>query len=220
MTFAGKPMIAHAIEKARLNRLIDRVIVSTDDEAIAQISRQSGGDVPFLRSPELAQSTTPMVPVVIDALMRLSGKGENYDVAVMLQANSPLLDPEDIDRVLVKLIEYGLDVVFTVTEATHPPQWSIRLTNGEPDFAFENKAESVSDRRQDVEPLYRSTGAIYAVRIPYLLSHPDTARLCLPSSGQRTGVVVTDQFTAADIDTDLDFLVAEAIFAMKGRGSR
>ena len=80
--------------------------------------------------------------------------------------------------------------------------------------------ESVSERRQDVESLYRSTGAIYAVRIPYLLSHPDTARLCLPSTSQRTGVVVTDPLTAADIDTNLDFLVAEAIFTIKERGSR
>ncbi len=218
MTIAGKPMIVHSIEKALANRMIDRVVISTDDEGIALVAREAGGDVPFLRTPALALSTTPMVPVVIDTLQRLAAAGDSYDVAVMLQANSPLLAPEDIDRVLLELIDKDLDVVFTVTEASHPPQWSISIGCQGPVFAFMPDDYAAGERRQDLETFYRSTGAVYAVRIPYLLSCPDTARLCLPSPQQRSGAVITDPLTAVDIDTELDFIVAEAIFSRIERG--
>ena len=215
MPIGGKPMIAHAIEKARYNRFIDRVIVSTDSQEIAKVAEDWGAEIPFLRDPSLAQSTTPMPPVIIDVLDRLNAIGSRFDVAVMLQANSPLLAATDIDRVISDLIDRDMDVVFTVCEAGHPPQWSIRLREGTPSFAFIDETSTIGERRQEQETLYRSTGAIYAVRVPFLYQHGNNVRLCLPMAEQRSGVVVTDPLSAVDIDTELDFLVAEALFTRR-----
>ena len=210
---AGKPMIAHAIEKALSVREIDRVIVSTDSETIAEVARSHGADVPFLRDAALARSDTPMTPVIIDALSRVEAEGEYYDYAVMLQANSPLLRSEEILAVTQKIVTESHDVVFTVCEVGHPPQWTLHLRPDGPAFAFHDMCDTSGDRRQDLDVLYRSTGAVYAVSIPYLFGNPATARLCLPAPGQRSAVVVTDCFSSVDIDTELDLLLAKAIFA-------
>lgn len=214
MPVGGLPMIAHAIEKALSVGTMDRVLVTTDDPAIAAVSREYGAEVPFLRSPELARSETPMVPVILDALERA---GESYHYALMLQANSPLLRPEQITEVAEKIVREELDVVFTVSEASHPPQWTIRLQGGAPSFAFTDMRRQVGERRQEQETLYRSTGAVYAVAVDYLTNNIATARLCLPLAGQRSGVVVTDPLSAVDVDTELDYLLAETIFTRQAR---
>lgn len=214
----GRPLIAHAIGKALAAPALDRVVVSTDDPAIAAAARLAGAEVPFMREARLARGDTPMVPVILDALDRLEALGDRYDVALMLQANSPLLTVGQIEEVAQRLVGDGLDVVFTVCEASHPPQWSLRLEGAAPAFAYPGDAEG--DRRQDKETLFRSTGAVYAVAVPFLRSHPDTARLCLPAPGQRSAVVVTDPESAVDIDSELDLLVAEMLYQRGPEGRR
>lgn len=219
MPIGGAPMIAHAIAKGLASGALDRVLVSTDDPAIARVAREHGAEVPFLRDAALARSDTPMVPVIIDVLERLAACGEHYDYALMLQANSPLLLGEQIDEVARKIVREDLDVVFTVAEVPHPPQWTIRLGEDGPSFAFMDLTQEAGERRQEQEQLYRSTGAIFAVRTKYLMRNSATARLCLPVAGQRSGVVVTDPRSAVDIDTELDFLLAETIFQRQARPS-
>lgn len=209
--FGGLPMLAHNIGKARKLPEIDRLLVSTDSAEIAAVARQYGAEVPFLRDPSLAASDTPMAPVVVDAVERVIAAGAQVDIALMLQANSPLLRPSDILRVLDTLVDNDLDVVFTVAEASHPPQWSLCLDGGRPEFAFQGPESSIGFRRQDQETLYRSTGAVFAVAADYLLGNRERVRLCLPAEGQRSGVVVTDRLSAMDIDTEDDFRIAEAI---------
>lgn len=215
---AGKPMIAHAIEKALSIRDFDQVVVSTDDPQISQVAKEWGASVPFLRDESLARSDTPMVPVILDVLFRLKASGDCFDYAVMLQANSPLLMRDDILLLANRLIREQLDVVFTVTEASHPPQWTIELDSGVPNFAFHGICNTDGDRRQEHKTLYRSTGAIYGVNVEYLFRNSKTARLCLPANGQRSLAIVTDCFSAVDIDTELDFILAEAIFARLTEG--
>jgi len=212
MPIGGAPMIAHAIGKALAAAALDRVIVSTDNPAIAAVAKEHGAEVPFLRDAALARCDTPMVPVITDVLERMEACGERYDYALMLQANSPLLRGEQITEVAEKIVRQGLDVVFTVTPAAHPPQWTIRLTDDGPAFSFLDLNQNAGERRQEQELLYRSTGAIFAVRSEYLMSNTATARLCLPVAGQRSGVVVTDPLSAVDVDTELDYLLAQTIF--------
>jgi N-acylneuraminate cytidylyltransferase len=164
-----------------------------------------------MRDAQLARSETPMVPVIIDAIQRVQQTDGPYDCALMLQANSPLSRIEDIEAVLYKITSGECDVVFTVSEVSHPPQWTITVENGRPDFAFVDVQSAIGERRQDQKPLFRSTGAIYAINVRYLFSHADSARLCLPAAGQRSGVVITDVYSSTDIDSELDFFVAETI---------
>ena len=90
---AGKPLIAWTIEQARASRYLDRTIVSTEDEEIAHVAQACGGDVPFLRPPELARDDTPSIEPVLHAI----GILEDYDYVVLLQDTSPFRAPEDID---------------------------------------------------------------------------------------------------------------------------
>lgn len=213
--FNGKPMIAYSIEKMLSIVGIDKVIVSTDDDEISCIAKQFGAEVPFLRSKDLAQSDTPMVPVILDAIAKMQHEHGFYDYAVMTQANSPLTKAEDICSVLDKIINEDLDVVFTVSEMPHPPQWTLKIENGQPFFAFVDIQDIIGDRRQDQSILYRSTGAIYAVSIKYLLNNTTSARLCLPAPNQKSGVVITDWYSSVDIDSELDFYIGEAIARTK-----
>ncbi len=102
----GKPMIAWTIEQALKSTLVDKVVVSTDDEAIAQVSRQFGARVPFIRPKELALDNALSVDVAIHALDFLRKHGEQYDYLALLEPTSPLRKPGDIDEGIVKLIDH------------------------------------------------------------------------------------------------------------------
>lgn len=211
----GKPLISYSIEKALKLPEIDRVVVSTDDKAIAETAIKYGAEVPFLREAGLARSTTPIIPVIMDAVSRLKSQGASYDYALVLQANSPLTLPEDITRALHKVIDEKLDVVFTVSEIPHPPQWALKITGSTPQFAFADDTVKIGHSRQQEEVLFRSTGAAYIVKLDYLFKNTATARVCLPAAGQRTGVVMTDCYSSVDIDTELDFHLADTISKLK-----
>lgn len=206
-------MIGHAISKALTVPEIDAVVVSTDSAQIADVAAAFGAEIPFLRPEELARSETPMVPVLLHALDALSSSGREFDVLIALQANSPLLEVSQIRQVLERICRGDADVVFTVTDAGHPPQWSLRLDGESPSFAFESCVSTKGDSRQEQAPLCRSTGAVWAVDVQYLRSRSDTVRVCLPVPGQRSVAIMTDPLTAVDIDDEIDFLLAEAIFA-------
>ncbi|MDO8603584.1 MAG: acylneuraminate cytidylyltransferase family protein [Candidatus Omnitrophota bacterium] len=211
----GKPMIAHSIEKALSIKEIDRVIVSTEDEAIAGIARKYGAETPFLRDKKLATNSAPLILVIADAIKRMEKAGERFDYVLVLQANSPLTKIADIYSVIKKIVEEELDAVFTVCKVDHPSQWTLRIKDSIPEFAFIDGYDRAITHRQAEETLYRSTGAAFAGRVEYILNNMDTARLCLPGPKQKRGVVITDSMSSIDIDNELDFYVAEAIFKLK-----
>jgi len=214
--FDDKPMIAHCISKALAMSEVDSVVVSTDSPKIAEVATHFGAQVPFLRDAALAQKDTPFVLVVKDAIERLQAY-KLYDYILLLQANSPLTEIEDMQAVVHKVVDKDLDVVFTVTQASHPPQWSLRVKDGRPSFAFWQDDDRKLDRSQDQEVLYRSTGAAMTFNIAYFLQNMDTLRLCFGARNQRTEVVITDPLSAVDIDTKLDYLLATTILSDRSR---
>src|SRR3989344_3436867 len=103
----GKPLIAHTISVAQKRNFITHLIVSTDDEAVAEIARAHGGIVPFLRPAELAQDKTPHLPVMQHAIEFMEKKiGEPYDYVVILQPTSPFRTVEDTDLTIQKMIDH------------------------------------------------------------------------------------------------------------------
>lgn len=209
--FHGKPLIAWAIEKANNCKYIDRLIISTDSTEIADVAIEYGAEVPFLRSAELAQDNTPMIPVIIDAINRISKTPDEYDYAIMLQANSPLTRQTAINQVIQKIVDNDLEVVFTVCPVDHPPQWVLKVNDPDVSFAFLDNQHKTIVRRQDEETLYKSTAAVFAVKISSLLQKKEEMLLALPSPNQKSGAVITDSYSSVDIDTELDFYLAETI---------
>jgi len=109
----GKPLIAYSIEAGLKSRYLDKVLVSTDDEEIAQVARQYGADVPFIRPAELARDDTPTLPVIQHALRFLADKGETYDAVCLLQPSSPFRTPAFIDAAIEKYVRSGADSLVT-----------------------------------------------------------------------------------------------------------
>ena len=150
------PLVAHTLQEAAKSRYIDRVVVSTDDEKVAAVAREYKADAPFLRRAELLN--VPLIkPVIADAVQFVeTEEKEKYDLVVMLQATSPFRTAEQIDEALDKLVNEELDSVVSLREEK-ALMW--RLVDGELKQAF-----GKAGRREDMEPLFREDGAIWAMR--------------------------------------------------------
>lgn len=102
--FLGRPLISWTIEQAKKSRLLDKIMVSTDDEEIAEVARKYGADVPFLRPGELARDSSPTIDAVIHALDRFEESGEHFDIVALLEPTSPLRTDSDIDTAIELLL--------------------------------------------------------------------------------------------------------------------
>ena len=174
---AGKPLLAYTIEAARASRVLDRVILSTEDEAIAAAARELGCEVPFIRPAELSRDDTPHLPVIQHASAWMQNQG-NYqsDVVMVLQPTSPLRTATDITHAIALLESSGADSVLSVTEvpAHNHPSRTLRLDDEGFAELFANGApvRTRINRRQDLPEAWVMNGAIYACRTR-LLSAPD-----------------------------------------------
>ncbi|MGZ7095272.1 MAG: acylneuraminate cytidylyltransferase family protein [Methanobacterium sp.] len=100
LDLCGKPLIAWTIEQARASKYLDKIIVSTDDEEIARISREYGAEVPFLRPAQFAEDDSPTIDAIKHAIEFLKNQGELYDILVLLEPTSPLRKKDDIDKAI------------------------------------------------------------------------------------------------------------------------
>lgn len=205
---AGKPLLAHAIEAARAARCLDRVIVSTDDEELAEIARSYGADVPFLRPAALATDECPEWLAWRHAICAVSEiDGRAIDVLVSVPPTSPLRDPGDIDKCVRRLLETNADVAVTVTPAARSPYFNMVVLEDDRARLVLPPAASV-DRRQDAPDVYDMTTVAYAARAQFVLDAPSMF------SGHVSAVVIPAE-RALDIDTELDFRVAEMLLGSR-----
>ena len=199
----GKPLIAYTIESAKKSKLITHLIVSTDDEKIADVCRQYGADVPFIRPKELAQDTTPHLPVMQHAIKFMEEKlGIVFDYAVILQPTSPFRTAEDIDGTIQKLIDTGADSAVSLVEfdkSMHP----MKAKKLEGDKVLSYCLEEVEGiRRQDIPIAYRRSGAVYAMKRDLLLKDN---RLY----GDFVVGYIVPKERSIDIDEPIDWIRAE-----------
>ena len=203
LRLSGKPLIAHTIEAARVARSLQRIVVSTESPEIAEVGRQYGAEVPFLRPAELAGDETPTLPVLQHVLAQLEAtEGCTPDIVVLLQPTSPLRRAEDIDRAVDLLERSGADSVVSLCAAEHHPAWMRRLEGDRVLPFLENGPEYT--RRQDMPPVYRLNGAVYITRRRILM---EENRIL----GQDTRGLVMDAESSVDIDTLFDLKVADLI---------
>ena len=148
--FCGKPMIAWSIEAARASGCFDRIIVSTEDEEIADVARQSGAEVPFVRPPELADDSTGTVAVIKHAIEWCAGQGIEPDPVCCIYATAPFLRPADLQAGLDLLMAEQCDYAFAVTGYAAPIQRALRVSgNGRvamfhPEYALAGSGAGVS----------------------------------------------------------------------------
>ena len=162
MQLCGKPMIAYTIEVALKSKYIDHVIVSTDDQQIADIALKLGAEVPFLRPDYLASDTAQAVDNYIYTIERLSKEWNiSIEEFVVLQPTSPLRITEDIDGAIEIFQEKKADSVISYTPENHPVYWHKFLDENN---AFINIFDPTIANRQDFKKSYYPNGAIYVFR--------------------------------------------------------
>ena len=199
---AGRPLIAWTIEAARAASRIGRVVVSTDDEEIAEVARRAGAEVPFRRPAELGLDTTATEPVLLHALDALTSAGYRPDAVVLLQPTSPVRRPGAIDGALHQFEAQGADSLVSVCE-THHFFWR-RPQAPEALYDYHRRP-----RRQDIaaeERWYRENGSIYVTRAAGLRA----------SGNRLTGKITMYPMTEEEsweIDSETDFRVVEALMA-------
>jgi N-acylneuraminate cytidylyltransferase len=208
--FCGKPMIAWSIEAALESGCFDRIIVSTDDDEIAEVARQHGAEVPFLRPLELSDDHTGTIPVIRHAIETINSQGRAVEQACCLYATAPFIQAEDLRRGLEILQGSGGDYAFSVTSYAFPIQRAIRLT---PEGRVEMfNPEHFNTRSQDLEEAYHDAGQFYWGRADaWLQGKMIFSPASLP--------VMLPRHRVQDIDTPEDWVRAEWLFkAMQAQG--
>ncbi|EMT45873.1 cytidylyltransferase domain-containing protein [Anoxybacillus flavithermus] len=160
----GKPLIAWTIDEAKKSRFLDRIIVSTDDEEIADIAKQWGGEVPFFRPKELAQDDTPGISPILHALSYFT----DYEYVVVLQPTSPLRTVGDIDEAISLCEKNKRNFCVSVTESKIIPEW-VFFVNEEGVLSPLNSNKQIPYQRQKAKKAYILNGAIYVARINALV---------------------------------------------------
>lgn len=200
---AGRPLISYSIEVAR--QVADDpadICVSTDDPAIASVAEAEGINVPFLRPAELATDTCGTYEVLLHALDFYKTNGKAYDTIVLLQPTSPLRTADDV-RGAMELYAPDIDMVVSVKEAATNPYYNAYEVddNG---FLHISKGDGHYTRRQDAPPVWEYNGAIYVINVASLRRQ----RL---SEFSRRRCYVMDRARSIDLDTPLDWLIAETL---------
>jgi N,N'-diacetyl-8-epilegionaminate cytidylyltransferase len=200
---AGKPLIAWAVGTAKESRFINRIIVSTDDDEIAKVALQYGAEVPFMRPPELAGDRAPEWLSWQHAIVEIQKNNPRpLDVFVSIPTTSPLRSVSDVDACISKLLQSDADIVITVKKADRSPYFNmVNLDDGGYAHVVISAGKSMT-RRQDAPTVYDMTTVAYAAR-------PDFIMRAHGIFEGNVMVVEVPPERALDIDTELDFKIAE-----------
>ncbi len=200
----GKPLIAYSIECGLSCPSVDRLIVSTDSERIADISKRYGAEVPFIRPSELARDDTPMMPVLEHAINECESLYKlPIECIVLLDATSPLRYVVDVEN-CVKIFKNGdCDAVISVIPSRRNPYFNMVVSeNNYIRIAIE--PEMPITRRQDCPPVYDLNNSIWVFSRKAILE--DKQRI-----PKRSKLYLMDEFSSVDVDREVDFKILETL---------
>lgn len=208
----GKPLIAYAIDAAKNSATVNRIIVSTDDDEIKEVSLEYGADVPFRRPPDISEDV-PTEDVVLHAVEWLQANEAYYpDIVVCLEPPVPFRKPRHIDECVKAILDDdSIDSAITVTSVRGMrPEWMVRVTEDkliEPytDY-FTKRGETLLKfpASQEFEPLYRTTGVVFSCRVSALRKYRSLV-------GTKCAAVEIDSTETFDLDYPEDFEMCEMI---------
>jgi N-acylneuraminate cytidylyltransferase len=203
----GHPLIAWAIKTALEVEEIERVIVSTDSEEIAEIAKRYGGEVPFLRPTELAQDNSPEWAVWQHALHFLHKNHYEVNGLVVIPPTAPLRTKGDIERCLREFENTDADIVITVSDSHRNPYFNMVKKDVLGDVGLVIPPYDRVFRRQDVPQVFDMTTVAYVAKPSFVLSGSgifDGRVRCVPIPLER----------AIDIDTELDLKIADFLISL------
>lgn len=194
--FMGKPIIAYSIEAALKSGLFDEVMVSTDDNEIAEVAKQYGAKIPFMRSTETANDFATTNDVLKEVLNKYAELGQEFDNMCCLYATAPLVKSDDIERAYNLLNNSKFTVIYPVV----PFSYTIwRCLDVEEDGSMKRHwPEFEKSRSQDLPMEYHDSGTFYWYKVT---DWHDGNRVL--------GAIVVDEITVQDIDNEIDWKLAE-----------
>ena len=199
----AKPLIAYTIEAAIKSNVFDEIFVSTDSKEYADIAKQLGANVPFLRDEKLASDTASTWDVVKDALRKYLKNGMKFDTVAILQPTSPLRKYEDIMNGYNQMKLKNANAIVSVCEVDHPPLWSNILPEDGSLKNFLNQ-EILNLPRQSLPTYYRINGALYIAKTEYALNADSLYE-------DKCYAIVMSKENSIDIDDEIDFKIAETL---------
>ena len=198
----GKPLICYAIDNARSVADDADICVSTDDPEIARTVEDYGLKVPFLRPDYLASDTAGTYEVLLHALDFYEKEGRHYDAVLLLQPTSPFRNDDDI-RGAMELYGSDIDMVVSVKAAAANPSYNCFEEDAE-GFLCHSKGDGKYVRRQDAPPAWEYNGAVYVI-------NPESLKASPLSRFRRIRKFVMDDLRSLDLDTPLDWKIAELL---------
>jgi CMP-N-acetylneuraminic acid synthetase len=203
----GRPLVAHSIEAARQADCLDRILVSTDAQEIADVARRHGAEVPWLRPADLATDTASIEDVVLHALRSLAEEGYRPEAVMVLQPTSPFRSARTIRSAMELCERFAGDSVVSVSEAREHPFWCKRIALDGTLQPWEPSV-SVPSRRQDLPPAYCLNGVVY-------LASADTLHTRRSLYSQHTRALVVPEGESLDLDLPSDWEIAECLWHLR-----
>lgn len=203
----GKPLLGYSVEAAIQSKLFNTVMVSTDSEHYADVARQCGAEVPFLRSEFTSSDTASSWDAVKEVIANYKSMGKEFDVLVLLQPTSPMRTGEDIIEAFKVFKEKNANAVISVCEVDHSPLWCNTLEEGNSMINFA-KSNNPNGNRQQLKKIYRPNGSIYILRTDVL---EDISRLY----ANECYAYIMSRKSSVDIDNIDDFKYAAYLMQEK-----
>jgi N-acylneuraminate cytidylyltransferase len=197
--FLGKPIISYSIDAAIKSGIFDEIMVSTDDEEIANFAKKNGASIPFYRSKEMSSDNATTAAVLLEVLDKYETQSKAFDQVCCLYPCAPFVTSDLLKNAMEKLRDPGLDVVFPVVKFSYPPQRGLVIRNGLIKMLF---PENYKVRSQDLEPYYHDAGQFYCIKSIALKK--EQTLFC-----KRAFPMILSEREVQDIDTEADWRMAE-----------
>ncbi len=197
--FNGKPIIAYSIEAALSSGVFDEVMVSTDDEEIAEISRSYGAQVPFLRSEKTSNDYATTSDVINEVISEYEKRGKRFDILTCIYPTAPFITADKLKKAVEDLEKSDADTLIPVVRFSYPPQRAMEIHDGKLVF---RQPENLKARSQDLTPHFHDAGQFYVTR----------TKSFLKTNNLLMGSIIPlelSELEVQDIDNEVDWKLAE-----------
>lgn len=204
MDFLGKPIICYSIEAALSAGIFDEVMVSTDDEEIAEIARKAGANVPFMRSEATANDFATTDDVLMEVLEEYEKRGKMFDYMACIYPTAPFVTAQKLQEAVQILKDNHAAGVMPVVSFSFPPQRGMAIRNGRLEYCY---PENASVRSQDLETIYHDCGQFYIYDV-------EKYRACRGDLPEGYFPIEVPELEVQDIDNMSDWKLAEIKYQM------
>lgn len=208
--FLGKPIIAYSIEAALSSGVFEEVMVSTDDEEIAETAKTYGAVVPFYRSEAMADDFATTAEVLEEVITMYRESGKRFDCFCCIYPTAPFLTAENLKISMDTLIRQNADTVLPVVRFSFPPQRAVVVKDG---YVTPKWPEHALTRSQDLEPFYHDCGQFYCLKTESFLEQKKVVM-------EKTVPFFQEEMRVQDIDTEEDWKIAEMKYRLIQSGGQ